>query len=71
MGIGPRGMREGDRCAVLFGARVPYVLRRREEGGLYTLIGEAYMQDVMGGEVVVDTQKKGGGEGEVCLLGLR
>ncbi|KAL9599539.1 MAG: hypothetical protein Q9219_003783 [cf. Caloplaca sp. 3 TL-2023] len=49
-GLGPAAMREGDRCAVLFGAGVPFVVRRwRSE---YKLVGECYIHGVMRGEVV-------------------
>lgn len=70
VGLGPRGMREGDICCVLFGAGVPYVLRRVGEGedGLHVLVGEAYVLGWMRGEVVSAWRR---GEGEVGWFGLR
>ncbi|GKT56715.1 hypothetical protein ColTof4_08741 [Colletotrichum tofieldiae] len=51
MGIGPNTIRAGDVIAVLFGGRVPYVLRDLEEGKYY-FIGECHVGGFMNGEVV-------------------
>ncbi|KAG8666677.1 hypothetical protein FPOAC2_11792 [Fusarium poae] len=48
-GVGPVTMREGDMLCVLFGAAVPFVLRRTQGG--YKLIGECYAFDLMHGEI--------------------
>jgi hypothetical protein len=40
----------GDLVVVLFGGRVPFVLR--QQGKRYTLIGECYIHDVMDGEAI-------------------
>ncbi|KAM5341812.1 hypothetical protein ACJ41O_014843 [Fusarium nematophilum] len=50
-GIGPECMEHGDVIAVLFGGRVPYVLREMGEGTYY-FIGECYVHGIMDGEVV-------------------
>jgi len=53
LGLGPAALREGDRCCVLFGGIVPFVLRRQDESGaMHRLVGECYMRDVMRGQVV-------------------
>jgi hypothetical protein len=52
LGLGPRVLKEGDVCCILFGAPVPFVLRR--VGDQYKLVGEAYVHGVMKGEAVVD-----------------
>jgi hypothetical protein len=49
-GLGPSTLKEGDVCSVLFGATVPFILRRKETG--YDLLGEAYLHGIMRGEAV-------------------
>lgn len=43
-------MQVGDTICILFGANFPYVLRRSEDGGSYTFVGEAYCDGIMDGE---------------------
>ncbi|KAL8836532.1 MAG: hypothetical protein Q9170_002887 [Blastenia crenularia] len=51
-GIGPAEIREGDLVCVLRSGRVPFVFRAvLEQDGLYELVGEAYVHDVMKGEI--------------------
>ncbi|KAH7141005.1 heterokaryon incompatibility protein-domain-containing protein [Dactylonectria macrodidyma] len=50
-GIGPECMERGDIIAVLFGGKVPYVLRATD-GGRYFFIGECYVHGIMSGEVI-------------------
>lgn len=45
MGWGPRDMEPGDSVCILFGSKVPFVLR--DEGESWTLIGPCYVQDIM------------------------
>jgi hypothetical protein len=49
-GVGPRKIQPGDTVVVLFGARVPYVLRRK--GNHYRLIGDCYVHGLVDGEAV-------------------
>ena len=51
LGLGPRMMQEGDEVCVLFGGRMPFLLRRRPDHHLF--IGESYLhdQDLMWGRV--------------------
>ncbi|KAL0943563.1 heterokaryon incompatibility protein [Colletotrichum truncatum] len=51
LGIGPETMRSGDIVVVLFGGRVPYVLRPLRDGD-YSFIGECYVHHFMDGEVI-------------------
>jgi len=51
LGLGPGALKVGDRCCVLFGGIVPFVVRQQNDG-MYTLVGECYMQHAMQGEVV-------------------
>jgi hypothetical protein len=52
IGAGPAPLRSGDLCCILFGGRVPFLLRPTESA--YRLVGEAYINGVMQGEAVVD-----------------
>ncbi|KAM0720640.1 hypothetical protein Q7P37_004777 [Cladosporium fusiforme] len=52
LGLGPSALRPGDTCAVLFGSRIPFVLRPSGEASQYLLLGDAYVQDLMSGEAV-------------------
>jgi hypothetical protein len=52
LGLGPTILRAGDLCCILFGAHVPFILRRVAEK--YRLVGEAYVDGVMRGEAIVD-----------------
>ena len=53
-GLGPPGVLPGDRCAVLFGSRVPFIVRATEGSAdtSYLLLGETYVHGVMRGEAV-------------------
>lgn len=52
-GFAPQCTKSGDLCAVLFGCKVPFLLRPTGEGhSQYRLVGEAYIQGLMEGEVV-------------------
>lgn len=46
--LGPDVMQQGDVVAVLYGGKVPFVLR--PEGGRWKLLGECYMHGMMSGE---------------------
>ncbi|KAJ2998462.1 hypothetical protein NUW58_g299 [Xylaria curta] len=50
LGIGPATVVPGDKITVLFGCKVPVILR--EQGRRYHLIGETYVDGVMYGEVM-------------------
>jgi hypothetical protein len=51
LGLGPRLLREGDLCCILFGATIPFILRPL--GQQYRLVGEAYVHPLMYGEEMV------------------
>lgn len=48
-GYVPVRARKGDIICILYGADVPFVIRR-EGGGKYSLVGECYMHGIMNGE---------------------
>ncbi|TGJ80935.1 hypothetical protein E0Z10_g7837 [Xylaria hypoxylon] len=50
MGIGPHAMKQDDNVVVLFGGKVPFVVRR--VGSQHALIGECYVAGLMRGEAV-------------------
>ena len=50
--LGPCIAKPGDVCCVLFGATVPFILRKVDEAPHYKLIGEAYIYGLMRGEAV-------------------
>lgn len=50
VGLAPHGTKEGDIVFVVMGADVPFILRPYDDG--YELIGEAYVQGVMDGEII-------------------
>jgi hypothetical protein len=52
-GLGPAAMQQGDVCAVLFGADVPFILRPTGIKGEYKVVGECYMYDFMYGDAVL------------------
>lgn len=69
-GLGPSCMEQGDVCAILFGADVPFILRPTEIGGTFRLVGQAYMHGVMYGEVVKKWDACGVSHGrtDICLV---
>lgn len=50
VGLVPYGSREGDLIFVIMGADIPFILRPYDDG--YELVGEAYVQGIMGGEIM-------------------
>lgn len=54
LGLFPGSSKVGDSVWILSGARVPFVLRGDESGGL-RLVGEAYIHGVMHGKAVSET----------------
>ncbi|KAH7092285.1 heterokaryon incompatibility protein-domain-containing protein [Paraphoma chrysanthemicola] len=50
LGLGPQCMRADDIVVVLYGGNTPYVLRPR--GDKYLFLGEAYVDDIMHGELM-------------------
>jgi hypothetical protein len=51
LGLGPAAMLPGDRVVVFFGAELPFILRKDNEG-YYQVIGEAYVHGIMDGEIM-------------------
>jgi hypothetical protein len=57
IGIGPLILQGGDICCVLFGAKTPFILRR-DGDSTYQLVGECYIEGVMGGEVIEKMERR-------------
>ncbi len=55
LGLVPDTTRPGDKICILYGGRVPFVLRPCQ-GRLFFLIGEAYLHGVMNGEFINHNQ---------------
>ncbi|KAH7403556.1 heterokaryon incompatibility protein-domain-containing protein [Cadophora sp. MPI-SDFR-AT-0126] len=51
IGLAPWNAKEGDIVSVLFGGCTPFVLRQIAGKELYTPVGEAYVHEIMGGEL--------------------
>jgi hypothetical protein len=68
LGLGPSAMKEGDIVVALWGAQVPFVLRRVEGGGRYRFVGECYVEQYMNGVPVEKFVGSGDVEEEVFEL---
>ena len=51
IGLVPWNAQEGDVVSVLFGGCTPFILRNAAGAEVYTLVGEAYVYGIMGGEL--------------------
>ena len=56
VGLGPRFIKDGDKVVVFKGAATPFIVRPRDEG--YSLLGEAYCDGIMDGEIVGQRQEE-------------
>ncbi|KAH6878060.1 heterokaryon incompatibility protein-domain-containing protein [Alternaria rosae] len=65
-GIGPACMREGDIVVVLYGGDAPFVLRPKSDK--YLMLGEAYVDSIMNGELVKEVEEGKLQEQEFCLI---
>ncbi|KAL8723376.1 MAG: hypothetical protein Q9225_000292 [Loekoesia sp. 1 TL-2023] len=52
MGLFPRGTRVGDLVIIFLGGHVPFILRQREMGNSYQLVGECYQHGIMDGQIM-------------------
>lgn len=58
--MGPRHAQPGDHVIVFHGDDIAYVIRPAPEEGenMYTLVGEAYCDRIMSGEIAETAEKK-------------
>jgi hypothetical protein len=55
IGFGPAGIKPGDMACIFHGARVPHILRKRDQGQPgYILVGDAYVHGAMDRELMKD-----------------
>ncbi|KAH7078099.1 heterokaryon incompatibility protein-domain-containing protein [Paraphoma chrysanthemicola] len=66
LGLGPQCMEVGDIVVVLYGGNTPYVLRQR--GDKHLFMGQAYIDNIMHGEVVEDLHAGKMQEVMFCLI---
>ena len=53
VGLGPRGLKDGDHITVFYGCGIPFVVRQeREWNGMGSLVGPCYLRDVMYGQAL-------------------
>ncbi|KAI3335857.1 HET-domain-containing protein [Ustulina deusta] len=52
LGLAPFNAQLGDVVAILHGSKVPFVLRKDDKNGLYSLLGESYIHGIMYGEAI-------------------
>ena len=63
IGLAPSNAAPGDKIAVLFGGKVPYVLRRNEPASsgtsdtTWTFLGDSYVHGIMDGEVIESLER--------------
>jgi hypothetical protein len=65
-GLGPQCMRTGDVVVVLYGGNTPYVLRPR--GNEYLFMGQAYVDNLMQGQLVEEVNAGRLQKQEFCLI---
>ncbi|KAK2026049.1 HET domain-containing protein [Colletotrichum zoysiae] len=59
LGRGLSSVMKGDIVAVLFGSRLPFVLRKTEESQAYQLVSPCYVAGVMSGELMERVRRSG------------
>jgi hypothetical protein len=60
VGVGPSIVKEGDVICILYGADVPFVIRKEGVVG-YSVVGECYVEPLMRGEVLEKLSAPGSG----------
>lgn len=65
LGLGPQAMRSGDVVVHLFGSPVPFVLRPID--GLWQLVGECYVYDVVEGPIIKELKESGKAAEKFCI----
>ncbi|KAH7391166.1 heterokaryon incompatibility protein-domain-containing protein [Phaeosphaeria sp. MPI-PUGE-AT-0046c] len=66
LGLGPQCMRVEDVVVVLYGGNTPYVLRPR--GDRFLFLGQAYIDNIMHGEIMIDLHAGMKQEQTFCLI---
>jgi hypothetical protein len=66
LGLGPQCMRAGDVVVVLHGGNTPYILRPK--GDKYLFMGQAYVDDIMNGQLMEKLDRGEVQEQDFCLI---
>jgi hypothetical protein len=64
----PGGTKVGDVVVIMYGGAVPYILRQREDGVTFNLVGECFVEDFMNGEAFEERSGEFKAEEEVFWL---
>jgi hypothetical protein len=56
MGLGLESVEEGDLVVIFHGARIPFVIRERNDGD-FTLVGGGFVDGIMNGEAIKEEQE--------------
>ncbi|KAF3007814.1 hypothetical protein E8E13_010539 [Curvularia kusanoi] len=67
LGLGPHGLSQGDRVAVLWGGQCPFVVSTTGDGQ-WTLKGECFIQDWMEGEEVAKQARETGAKDAIFVF---
>jgi hypothetical protein len=59
MGLATLGAGQGDRIVVLLGGDDPFILQRRDADRPFEMVGEVYVQGMLGGEIMREHQDEG------------
>jgi hypothetical protein len=65
IGLAPKGIQVGDHVCVLYGGKVPFTLRKKED--YYTLVEETYLHGFMDGEAIKLADKGELNETNFCI----
>jgi hypothetical protein len=68
LGLAPWNAHAGDLVCILKGGKTPFLLRLPPAGSVYQVVGEAYVQGVMGGEAVAEDEDGHGNDWRVFNL---
>lgn len=56
LGLAPWNAQEGNLVCILKWGKTPFLLRLPPAGSVYQVVGEAYVQGIMGGEAVEEAE---------------
>lgn len=68
MGLGPALIENGDKICIIFGCPHPLLLRTRNMGKTFSLVGEAYVYGMMRGEMITELEARNFMEEEFDIL---
>jgi len=66
-GLAPQITKQGDVCCIIYGADVPFILRKTEKEHHYKLVGESFILGIMEGQALENMEKWGLKEQDIIL----